>query len=89
MPRPILPIDQKNVGIAIVVVIDECATGAHRLRQIFLAECAVVMREPDSGLSRDVPECDFLRKGGQGRADARHEKNRRKERLSHLPGSPS
>ena len=53
-------VDQDDVRISIVVVVDECAARPHRLGQPLLSEGAVVVREPDSGLRRDVAEVKLL-----------------------------
>ena len=53
---PAHAVDEENVGPAVVVVIDEGDARAHRFREIFFAEGAVVVDEMDSGLLGDVAE---------------------------------
>ena len=65
MSRPVLPVDQQNVRPAVVVVINEPATGTHGLGQIFFSKGRVIVREMDSGLGSDVAEGD-LSGGGEG-----------------------
>src|SRR3954452_20118319 len=43
MAGPVLSVDDEDVGIAVVVVVDERAAGAHCLRQPFFSERAVVV----------------------------------------------
>src|SRR5207244_7563036 len=38
VPGPVFTVDQQNVGIAVIVVIDEGAAGAHGFRQVFFSE---------------------------------------------------
>src|SRR5215468_5546372 len=52
--RPILTVDQENVGEAIVIVVNECAAGAQSFRQVFLAECAIVMDKANARGLRDI-----------------------------------
>ena len=58
--REICAVDEKNVGISVVVVVDEGAAGAHGFGEPLLAEGAVVVGEVDSGLGGDVAEVDLL-----------------------------
>ena len=59
---PVLAVDEQDVGKAVVVVIDECAAGAHGFRKPFLSEGSVVVGEVDAGLGGDIAESDvFLR----------------------------
>ena len=58
--REICAVDEKNVGISVVVVVDEGAAGAHGFGEPLLAEGAVVVGEVDSGLSGDVAVVDVL-----------------------------
>ena len=60
MSGPIFAIDQQDVGIAVVVVVDEGAARAHGFRQPLLSEGAVVVGEMNSGLRGDVAESDLL-----------------------------
>src|SRR5438093_9159838 len=56
---PVLAIDEQNVGPAIVIVIQECASRPHGLGQVFLSEGGVVVGEADSGLGGDVAKSDL------------------------------
>ena len=58
MAGKIVAVDQDDVGIAVVVVVDEGAARAHGFRQPLLAEGAVVVGEVNSGLCGDVAEVD-------------------------------
>src|ERR1700704_2754339 len=60
MSGPVVTVYQNNVGIAIVVVVNESAARPHRLRQPLFSERAVVVSEMNSGLRRDVAEVDLL-----------------------------
>ena len=57
---PIFAIHQQDVGIAIIVVVNESATGSHGFRQILLPKRAVVVEEVDSSLRSNVAEGDLL-----------------------------
>ncbi len=61
VPRPVFPIQQENVGIAIVVVIDKGAARAHGFGQPLFSEGPVVVGEMDAGLRSNVAEVDLLR----------------------------
>src|SRR5262249_23469766 len=50
VPRPIHPVDQKNVLPAVAVIIQKRAPGAKRLRQQFSWVGTVVVWKIDSGL---------------------------------------
>src|SRR5882762_8073606 len=65
MTRPVHPIDQKNVGPAIVIVIDESDARAERFRQEFLSERAIVVSKANAGLLSYVAKGD-CRSGGSG-----------------------
>src|SRR5580698_1481204 len=54
--RPVLPVDQQNVGPSVVVVIDERAAGTHGFGKPLFAEGSVVVREVNGRLSGDVAE---------------------------------
>ncbi len=56
----IVAVDQDDVGISVVVVVDEGAARAHGFRQPLLSEGAVVVGEVDSGLGGDVAEVNLL-----------------------------
>src|SRR5258706_15423586 len=58
MPGKVRAVHQQNVGIAVVVVVNERAAGPERLRQPLLPEGAVVVLEADSRALRDVAEPD-------------------------------
>src|SRR5215472_11976914 len=60
MPWPVLAVDQENVGIAVVIVIYERATGAERFGKILASECPVVVNKTDSGRLRDVGKPNSL-----------------------------
>src|SRR5207302_2354385 len=49
-----------DVGISVIVIVDESAAGAHRFRQPLFSERAIVVSEVKSGLRRDVAEMKFL-----------------------------
>ena len=63
MAGPVLAVDQKDVGITIVVVIDEGATRAHGFGQPLFSERSVVVGEMDSGLGGDVAKGDLCWRG--------------------------
>ena len=65
MAGPVLPVDQQNVGPAVVVVVDESAAGAHGFGQPLFSEGSVVVGEVDAGLGGDVAEgdCALARRG--------------------------
>jgi len=65
VPRPVLPIDDQDVGKAVIVVVKECATRPHGFRKIFLSERSVVVREANAGLSGNIAEGDL----GRGRTN--------------------
>src|SRR5262249_17790108 len=67
MPGEVFAVDEDNVGVSVVVVVDEGATRAHGFGQPLLAECAVVVGEVNSGLGSDIAELD-LSVGGGGKA---------------------
>src|SRR3954463_9892343 len=54
-------IDEDNVGVAVVIVVDKCATRAHGFGEPFLSKGAVVVLKVDSRLRSDVAEGDWLR----------------------------
>ena len=56
---PIFAVDQQNVGVAVVVVVDESAAGAHGLGQPLLAGGTIVVDEVDARLPGDVLEGDL------------------------------
>ncbi len=66
MSREIFTIDEDDVGIAVIVVVNEGAARAHGFGQPLLAEGAVVVGEVDAGLGSDVAELD-LRLRGRGK----------------------
>ena len=66
---PVLAVHQQNVGIAVIVVVDESAARAHGFRQPLLAGRAVVVHEVDAGLFGDIAESDL--RGAQWKP-ARH-----------------
>jgi hypothetical protein len=57
----VLAINQENVGIAVIIVVNEGAAWTHGFRQPLLSERAVVMREMNSRLRGDVAETNLLR----------------------------
>ncbi len=59
MSGKVFAVDQQDVGIAVVVVVDESAAWAHGFGQILLAEGAVVVGEVDAGLGGDVVKVDL------------------------------
>ena len=69
MSGPILAIDQHNVGIAIIVVVDERAPRPHRFRQILLSEGTVVVNEVNPSLLSNVAEMDLLGEGDSGQTN--------------------
>src|SRR5208282_4324320 len=54
-------IHQENVGIAVIVIVDESATRTHGFRQPLLSERAVVVSEVDACLRGDVAKMNLLR----------------------------
>ena len=60
VPGPVFTVDQQNVGIAVIVVIDEGAAGAHGFRQVFFSEGGIVVGEANASLGGDVTERDVL-----------------------------
>src|SRR5246127_3907628 len=72
MSRKIFAVNQADVGICVVVVVAEGASGSHGSGERLLAEGAVVVGEVDSGLGGDIAELDLLggtRKGRGQRYD--------------------
>ena len=61
MPRKIVAIHQQNVGITVIVVVDESAAGSHGFGQPFFSECSVVVSEMNSGLCGYIAKTDLLR----------------------------
>src|SRR5947209_3725278 len=59
MSREVCPVHQQNVGIAVIVVVDERAARPHGFGEPLLSECAVVMREVNAGSSGDVLEMNL------------------------------
>ena len=71
--RPVLAVDQQDVGPAVAIGIEERAARAQRLRQKLLPGPAAVVREVDAGLRGDVGE--LARRCGAGSCgDHRHRK---------------
>src|ERR1700761_23364 len=62
MPGPIVGVNEKDVLIAVVVVIDEAGAAAHGFGEILLPEGSVVVPEVNAGLRGHVCEAD--RAGG-------------------------
>ena len=67
--RPVLAVDQQDVGPAVAVSVEESTSRAHRLRQKLLPCPAAVVRELDAGLRGNIRE---LLTGGGGRDQKRH-----------------
>src|SRR5258708_35534595 len=65
MSGPVCAIHQENVGIAIVVVVNECAAWTHGFGQPLFSEGPVVVGEVDAGLGGDIAKVDLLGVGGQ------------------------
>src|SRR5215471_1812065 len=57
--RPILTVDQENVREAVVIVVNECAAGSQSFRQVFLAECAIVVDKANARGLRDIGKVNF------------------------------
>jgi hypothetical protein len=55
----VIAVDEEDVGIAVVVVIDEGATWAHGFGQPLFSEGAGVVGEMNAGLRRNVSEVDL------------------------------
>ena len=55
----VFTVDEQDVGISVVVVINECAAGTHRLRQPFLTKGAIVMDKVNAGLRGNVAEVNL------------------------------
>ncbi len=76
MPRKVVAVHQEDVGIPIIVVIDECTTRPHRLRQPLLPESPIVVREMDASLCGDIAKMNLLRnchaRKGESRQPQRH-----------------
>ena len=58
----VVAVDQNDVGIAIVVVVDERATRPHGFRQPLLSEGTVVVSEVNAGLRSDIGKMYVLGK---------------------------
>ena len=65
MAGKIVAIYQKNIGVAVIVIVDEGASGTHSFGQPLFSEGAVVMGEVNSGLSGDVAKVGLLGARGQ------------------------
>src|SRR5437660_12067890 len=61
MPRPIHPVDEEDIGPAVVVIVDKRAARPQRFRQILLAEGTGVVDEPDASGLRNVAKLKPLR----------------------------
>jgi hypothetical protein len=57
--RPVRPVDQDDVLIAVVIVIDKTAAAAHGLGQQAFTIGAVCVYEIDTGFGSDIGENDF------------------------------
>jgi hypothetical protein len=66
VPGPVFAIHEQNVGITIIVVINEGAARTHGFGEPLFSEGAVVVGEMDSGWRRDVAE--NLLRGGMKRS---------------------
>src|SRR4051794_40229191 len=66
MTGPIFTIDEENVGIAVVVEVDEGASGTQRLWQVAFSKRTVVMHEAYTRLLCDIGETDAGRVRGLG-----------------------
>ncbi len=64
--RRVLPVDEQDVRVSVVVVINERTARTHRLRQPFLSEGSIVVREVNARLGSDVAEGNGLRFGSCG-----------------------
>ena len=60
---PVFAVDQQDVGVAVIVVVDEAAPGPNVSGKPLFAEGRVVVHEADSGLGRNVAELRVLRNG--------------------------
>ena len=60
--RPVLAVDEQDVGPAVAIGIEERAARAQRFRQVFLAGAPAVVREVDAGRCGDVGELDVARR---------------------------
>src|SRR4051812_1047953 len=60
MSREIRPVHQQDVGISIVVIVDERASRAHSFRKPLLTKRSVVVRKANTGLGGNVLETDTL-----------------------------
>jgi hypothetical protein len=65
MAGEIFSVHQENVGVTVIVVIEEGAAGAHGFGQPLFSEGAVVMGEVNSGWSGDVAKVGLLGARGQ------------------------
>ena len=57
---PVFAVDQENVGISVIVIVNESAARTHGFRQPFFPERSAVVREVDSSLRRYVAEVNLL-----------------------------
>src|SRR6266550_1432339 len=67
MARPVFTIHEHDIGIPVVVVVDESASRAHRLRQPLLPKGGVVVNELNPRLRSDIAKLDVLGRSTQGR----------------------
>src|SRR5690348_17286550 len=59
MPGEVCPVHQQNVGIAVIVVVDERAARPHGFGEPLPSESPIVMREVNAGLRGDVLEMNL------------------------------
>src|SRR6185437_8461642 len=60
MSREIRAVHQQDVGVTVVVVVNEGTSWAHRFRKPLLAKGSVVVSKANTGLGGDVLETDTL-----------------------------
>ena len=84
MWNPVAAVDEKNIGAAIAIRIEECDTGTHGFRQPFLTGASCVLREMNPGGSRYVCEAHRNRGRISGlgcdwscQTESRHQRQRR------------
>jgi hypothetical protein len=70
MAGKIVAIYQKNIGVAVIVIVDEGASGTHSFGQPLFSEGSIVMSKVNSRSSGDVAKLNLL---GMKYRQRRHE----------------
>src|SRR6185312_7948259 len=64
---PVFAVDEEDIELAVVVVIEQRDSRAHRFRQVFLPRLAGVLVEVDAGLLGDIRKVHRRYRGGRRR----------------------